>query len=897
MGWSRFFRRAKWDAERALELEDYLTREIEDNVARGMTIDQARHAAHRQLGNPTLIREDIYHMNTLRFFETAWQDLRFGTRLLLKNRTFMIVAVLTLALGTGANAAIFQLVNALRMRTLPVANPQELVSVGLETNGTGKTGRFMSRRPMFTEPLWRALQKDQQAFSQLFGWGISAWNIATDGEYRPAQGLFVSGNYFTALGVTPHVGRLFNDGDDKAGCGSPGAVLTHGFWQSRYGGNPNAVGQTISLDGRPFEIVGVTAASFFGTEVGRTFDVAVPLCAEPIFRGAMSGVGRSDVWFMDMMGRLAPGWTEERANAHLRSLSTGIFESTVSASYTPETAQQYKKFTFTAKSAPTGVSGVRSAYRVQLWILLAATGIVLLITCANLANLMLARATARQREIAVRLAIGASRRRIVRQMLSESLVLAALGAAVGVFVSQWLSQSLVAFLSTDTSRLFLDLTPDWRIFAFIAGLAAVACLLFGLSPALQATGANPGAAMNAGGRSQTDSRERFTVRRALVVVQVALSLVLVVTALLFGRSLQKIVNVDPGFRAEGVLSVNVDIRRSAVDAKARGALYEQIMERVRTVPGVSTAAEAFIAPMSGSGWNQPLIVDGKRHETLAYFNRVGGDYLKTMQTTLIAGRTFGPEDRLGATEAAIVSELFARKILGTDNPLGRTFQFEPSPGEPAPTFHVVGLMRDSKYYELKEKTEPLAFLAASQEREHGPFLDLVLRSDMPLSSLTPALTRAIREVAPGSTVAYESIDTYIRNSMVTERLMATLSGFFAALAMLIATIGLYGVMSYMVMRRKVEIGIRMALGADPRNVVRMVLGESAILLVIGVTIGTALTLYLSRWVTALLFEMEPRDPASLVAAAGALAVVSLIAAWIPARRASRLAPTLALRED
>jgi putative ABC transport system permease protein len=897
MGWSRFFRRAKWDAERAWELEDYLTREIDDNVARGMTLEQARRAAHRRLGNATQIREEIYQMNTLRFLDSAWQDVRFGARLLLKNRTFAVVAILTLALGTGANAAIFQLVNSLRLRALPVAHPQEIVTVGIETNGNGRTGRFMSRRPFFSEPLWQALRKEQKAFTHLFAWGISTWNVATDGEYRPVQGLFVSGNYFTALGINPHVGRLFNDADDTAGCGAPGAVLTHDFWQSRYGSNPRAVGQSISLDGRPFEIVGVAPPKFFGTEVGRTFDVAVPLCAEPMFRGPGSGIGKADVWYLDIMGRLAPGWTVDRANAHLNTISAGIFESNVPTRYTAETAANYKKFKFTAKDAATGVSGVRNAYKTQLWILLGATGLVLLITCANLANLMLARATARQREIAVRLAIGASRGRIVRQMLSESLVLALLGAAVGLFVSQWLSSSLVAFLSTDTSRLFLDLTPDWRIFAFIAGLACLACLLFGLSPALQTTGANPGTAMQAGGRSQTDSRERYTVRRGLVVVQVALSLVLVVSALLFGRSLQKIVNVDPGFRSEGVLSVSVDVRRAGVDPSARAAVYAQIMDRIRAVPGVSSAAEAFITPMSGSGWNQPLVVDGKRVEQLAYFNRVGPDYLKTMQTRLIAGRTFGPDDRLGATESAIVSELFARKVLKTDNPLGRTFQFEPSPGEPAATFHVVGLMRDSKYYDLKENTEPLAFLAASQDREQGPSLDLVLRSDMPLASLTPALTRTIREVVPGSTVAYESLDTYIKNSVVTERLMATLSGFFGALAMLIATIGLYGVMSYMVMRRKVEIGIRMALGADPRKVVRMVLGESAVLLVIGVVIGTAIAMYVSKWVTSLLYELQPRDPASLVAAASALAVVSLVAAWLPARRASRLAPTLALRED
>ena len=458
--------------------------------------------------------------------------------------------------------------------------------MGINTNDKGRTGRFMSRRPFFSEPLWQALRAEQQGFSSIFAWGITTWNIATDGEYRPAPGLYVSGNFFEALGVEAQAGRLLTDADDQKGCGTPGAVLTHGFWQARYGGNPGVIGQSIMLDGRPFEVLGVTPAGFFGVEVGRSFDVAVPLCAEPMFRGAMSGIGQSGTWFLDIMARLKPGWTAERADAQLAAISPGIFQSTVPARYDPETAKTYTAFKFTAKPAMTGVSGLRTAYQTQLWVLLGATGLVLLITCANLANLMLARATAREREIAVRLAIGASRRRIVRQMLSESLLIAALGAAGGAMLAQWLSQALVAFLSTDSTRLFVDLTPDWRVFLFIAGLAVIACLLFGLTPALKATGSSPGKAIQQGGRSSTDSHERFALRRGLVVVQVALSLVLVVGALLFARSLRNLVTLDPGFRQDGIFAVNVDVRRSSIDAKALRQTYDQVMERVRATPGV-----------------------------------------------------------------------------------------------------------------------------------------------------------------------------------------------------------------------------------------------------------------------------------------------------------------------
>jgi len=897
MAWSRFFRRARWDEQRAEELRNYLEHEIDDNIARGMTHEAATHAAHLKLGNPTLIREEIYEMNTLRFTETIAQDLRYGLRLLRRNPTFSIVAILTLALGTGANAAIFQLVNSVRLRTLPVERPHELVSIGIDTNDTGRTGRFMSRRPFFSDPLLQALRSGQQGFSQVFAWGIATWNLATDGEYRPAQGLYVSGGFFDGFGLKAQIGRVITEADDKAGCGAPGAVLTHGFWQSRYGGNPSVIGQVLSLDGRSFEIIGVTPPEFFGPEVGRSFDVAIPLCAEPMIRGEGSALGKPDFWFLDIMARLAPGWTAERADAQLKGISPGIFKETLPPRYNAETAKNYLAFKLTAKPAGTGVSGLRNAYATQLWILLGATALVLLITCANLANLMLARATAREREIAVRLAIGASRKRLVRQMLSESLLIAGLGALGGIVLAQWLSKTLVMFLSTENNRLFVDLSPDWRVFAFITGVAMLACLFFGLSPALKATGTSPGKAMQAGGRSQSDSADRFAARRGLVVAQVALSMVLIVGAMLFGRSLRNLVTVDPGFRQEGILVIDVDIRRSGISEGARAQVYAQVMDRVRSVAGVEGAAEAEIVPMSGSGWNQTLIIDGIKKDGIVNMNRVGADYFKTMGTPLVAGRMFGPDDRPGATETTIVNESLAHKYFGNANPIGRTFQIDMSRAEVSPHYQIVGVVRDTKYQELREEFTPIAYFAAAQETRPGPGLDMVVRSSMPLASLTPTLTRVIREVAPNSTVAYDTVSNYVRDSLVTERLMASLSGFFGVLAMLIATIGLYGVMTYMVSRRKVEIGIRMALGADPRKVVRMVLGESGLLLGAGLIIGIALAAFASRWAASLLFGLQSWDPASFALAAAALGVVSLAAAWIPARRASRLAPTIALRED
>jgi putative ABC transport system permease protein len=896
MSLTRFFRRARWDAERARELQDYLAHEIDDNIARGMSADAATKAAHLKLGNATRIREEIYEMNTLPI-DALWRDLRYGMRLLLKNPTFTAVAILTLALGTGANAAIFQLVNAMRLRPLPVERPEELVSIGIDTHGAARVGIRYGPRAIHSEPLWQTLRTEQQAFSSVFAWSHNPFDLSTDGEFRPASGLFVSGSYFGGLGVAAHVGRLLTDADDRKGCSAPGAVLSYGFWQARYGGNAGVIGQTIVLERRRFDIVGVTPPGFFGVEVGRSFDVAVPLCAELLIREAqLAGTGRPHVAWLDVMGRLKPDWTIARAAAHLAALSPGIFAATVPPSYNVETARQYSAFTFTATAARSGVSALRTEYATELWVLLGATALVLLITCANLANLMLARATARQREIAVRLAIGASRSRIVRQMLSESLLIAAFGALAGLLLAGWLSESLVAFLSTESNRVFVDLTPDWRLFTFIAAIAVSACLLFGLSPALRATDTAPAETMQAGGRSSTDSPEAFTLRRGLVVVQVALSLVLIVGALLFARSLRNLIGVDVGFRPEGIVAVNVDLRRSAVRPEGRHDAFSEITARVRAVPGVRHAAEALIVPLSGPEWNSRITIAGVRQEGNVYFNQIGGDFFRAFEMPLVEGRTFDIRDRRGAPLAAVVNQTFARRFLPGTSPIGRTFQVEVPAGQPPLEYHVVGLVTDTKYENVREELKPIAYLAYAQEPEPLAFLYIIIRSETALGSLRPALTRTIVDAAPGAAVSYDTIANYVRDSLVTERVMASLSAFFGLLAMLIATIGLYGVMSYTVTRRKVEIGIRMALGADPGAVIRMVLRESGVLLVTGIAAGIVLAIVVSRSAATLLYGLEPWDPVSFAIAAGVLGAVSIMAAWIPARRASRVPPTTALRE-
>src|SRR5208282_2617440 len=554
----RFLHREGWETERAREIEAHIEIETEENIARGMSPREARDAAHRKFGNVTIVREEIYRMNSLGILETLWQDLRYAARLLRLNPGFAAAAILSLALGIGANTALFQLLNAVRLRTLPVKNPQELVRVNID-HRNGATGSFMSRYPDLTFPMWEQIRDHQQAFSGIFAWGPVRLNLARGGEVRNAEGLWVNGEFFNVLGVEPLMGRLFTSADDQRGCGtSSGAVISYSFWQREFGGEAGVLGRTVSLEGQPFSVIGVTPAAFFGVEVGHNYDVAVPLCTEPILRGEDSILDRRDGWWLTLGGRLKPDWNLGKASAQLGAISPGIFQATLPARFDSDDAKHYLGYQLGAFPGDTGVSELRKDYEHPLWLLLGLAGLVLLIACANLANLMLARASAREREMGVRLVVGATRARLVRQLLAESLLLTAIGAVAGAVLAQFLSRYLVAFLSTPDNPLFVDLATDWRVLGFTAGLAVLTCLLFGLTPALRATQIAPGEALKSGARGMTAGRERFGVRRVLVSTQVALTLVLLVGALLFSRSLRNLVTMDPGFRQEGILVADVD---------------------------------------------------------------------------------------------------------------------------------------------------------------------------------------------------------------------------------------------------------------------------------------------------------------------------------------------------
>src|SRR5258708_6928361 len=673
MGWLRYFRRRRRDDDFALEIEAYLQHEIDENIARGMNPREAAWAARRKFGNVTIAKEKTHSMNTIGFLETLGQDLRYAARLFRIEPGFFAVATLCLALGIGANTAIFHLLDAVRLRTLPVTRPQELAEVEIGPNQRCCSGNFSTRRSNFTYAQWDQIRTLQQAFSGVFAWADRRFNTATGGEVRYIEGLYTSGDFFTTLGVAPALGRVFSTDDDRPGCGAPGAVLGYSYWQREYGGQASAIGRKILLDGKPFEVIGVTPRGFFGVEVGRSFDVAIPVCAEPIIEGENSHTPKRHHWWLAVIGRLKPGWTLDKARAHVRAISPGLFEATLPPNYTPEGAKNYLGLKLTANPAGSGVSDLRKRYEDPLLILLSIAGLVLVIACANLANLMLARASARERELAIRLAIGASRPRLVRQMLAESLMLAAIGAACGALLAPLLSSYLVRFLSTNDSPIYVDLGTDWRIFGFTAALAVFTCLLFGLMPAIRATGANPGAVMKAAGRGVTDTRERFGVRRVLVATQVALSLVLLVGALLFVRSLHKLLTLDAGFQERGVLVTGIDFSALKYPAQRRAEMRREILRRIRSLPGVEQAAATSIVPISGNGWNDRFEFAGANPsgKFLSNFSGVTTGYFRTLGTPLLAGRDFNERDTPNSPKVAVVNESFIRKFLNAANPIAR----------------------------------------------------------------------------------------------------------------------------------------------------------------------------------------------------------------------------------
>ncbi|MEO8656844.1 MAG: ABC transporter permease [Bryobacteraceae bacterium] len=897
--WRNVFRAGRLNDDLECEFQYHVAETIDSLVAAGMPEKEALREARRRLGNYSLQKERTRDMNIASWLDETRADLVYAARQLRINPGFAFIAILSLALGIGANTAIFQLVNAIRLKTLPVQNPRELVSIDFE-EGSTRNGTWYNGGAAGTYAHWEQIRTQQQAFSGVLAWSATRFNLADGGEPRYVQGLYVSGEFFKHLGVGAVVGRTFTAQDDNPACNA-GAVVSYSFWQREFGGDSAILGRTVSLDGHAFPVVGVTSPTFFGLEVGNRYDVAIPICADRLM--AEDGRGRIPMpagWWLSMIGRLKPGWTVQSASAHLRALSPGIMRATLPPGYNPDVAKKYLANKLVALEAGTGVSELREQYERPLWLLMATTGLVLLIACANLANLLLARASVREPEIAVRLAIGASRWRLVRQLLAESLLLAVAGAALGAGVAFALSQALIGFISTPGNPIFVDARLDWRVLSFTAALAVVTCILFGLVPALRATYLAPSAAMRSGGRSTTAGRERASLRRTLVSTQVALSLVLLFGALLFVRSLHNLLTVDAGFQSQGILAVNIDFAKMRYREDRRFTVYRELSERLSAIPGVVSVAQVSFTPMSGSTWNNVIGPDDSaalNSDKLSFFNLAGPGYFRTMGTRLMAGREFDARDTRSAPRVAIVNEVFARRFFSGANPIGHTFHMGAEAGQPEKLFQIVGFVENTKYLQLREEFKPIAYFPIEQNEHPGPDATFVLRIAGSPERFQNGAKAAVGAMSSAMGVAFHPFSAQLDESLLRDKLMATLSGGFGFLAGLLATLGLYGVIAYGVARRRNEIGVRMALGADRHHVIRLVLREAVTLIGVGIAAGIPLALWAGKAASTLLFGLAAHDAVSLLAAAALLTLIALIASYVPARRAAGLNPITTLRNE
>jgi predicted permease len=820
-------------------------------------------------------------------FDAVMQDVRYAIRALRSTPGFAAVAIFSMALGIGANTAIFSLIDSVILKTLPVSHPEQLLQVTMADN------------EFFTNPIWEQLRNRQDVFSGIFAYGLHRFDLSDRGEARYAMGNFVSGQFFDTLGLRPILGRTLTVADDQRGC-SGTAVLSYGFWRREFGGRNNVVGKSIALDDHPFQILGVLAPGFTGVDVGGNSDLYVPLCTEKIIRGENTILDERGARWLRVIGRPKPGISASQAQARLRTLASPIFEATTPPNWKREEQESYRKRKFDTQMAANGLSLIRGDYRQPLMVLMAIVGLVLLIACANVANLLLARGAARQREIAIRMALGSGRWRLVRQLLTESLLLSLTGAALGILFAHWGARLLVAFISSGQNAVFLDLSIDTRVLAFTAGVAILTGLLFGLAPAWRGTRVDPQSAMKANARG-TIQGAKFGLGKALVVLQVALSLVLVAGAGLMLATLFRLETLDPGFEREHVLLVGVDLRNGQYSPARAGAIFAEMLDHLRALPGVRSVSASAETPINGSISADYLQIDGYtskgKDDTLVYFNEVSDRFFETLGTDLLAGRDFNAHDTPESPKVAIVNQTLANKFFAGQNPIGKRYRPEQGNklGDPV---EIIGLVKDAKYTALRDDVPPTAYIAASQEAkpDESIMFELRVAAGAPLS-LISAVKSSIADVNRDASLNFTTLALQVDESLSRERLLATLSGFFGGLALLLAMIGLYGVMSYNVTRRRNEIGIRMALGAEPARVLRMVMGEVGLLIGAGLALGLALALAGTRLVASFLYGLTPRDPLTLSLAVVLLAVVASLAGYLQARRASRLEPLVALREE
>jgi predicted permease len=877
------------------ELAFHLAKRTQQNREAGLAADEAHYAARRQFGNATWVKERTREMWTFSLLETLWQDLRYGARMLRKSQGFTSVAVLTLALGIGANSAIFSIMDALLVRELPVRQPEQLV----EISAIDRAGESVEMSlPMFEE-----FARHQKVFTGMTAWwGDAVVNVEVNGALSRNDIWAVDGNFYSELGVSPLLGRLIEPADVNLHSGAPAhvAVLGYGFWKRQLGGDPAAIGKTLRIEGVPFTIVGVTREEFSGMSADDPPEVTLPLTAEPLIYGHDLArlYDRKSLW-LDVTGRMRDGVTLQQAQAELVSLWPGVRDATIPAEYGPDQRQEFLSFGLRVKSAATGFSSVRARFAKPLYILMGISALVLLIACVNLATLLLSRSAARTHEMGVRVSLGATRWRLARQLLTESLLLSTVGAALGFVLAYWCSGALADFILAQIYIVpaRLNLSPDPRVIAFTVGIALTTGLLFGLAPAWNPAGPGPAIPLQ---QTLRVLGSTGNAGKALVCVQVALSLILLMNAGLFVRSLGKLRAHDPGFRTTDVLWAGLFPKTGGYKDLDNAVYYRQMVERIAALPGVRSAGISHTVPAMNLEWKVSVVPDGStggaRADTSGFdadLEMVSPRLFATLGMNLVRGRDFAWSDDEHAPRVAIISNDLAERLFPAGEPIGRHVSVGADPK--LQNLQVVGVVSNASFWNVRVLNSPEVYLPALQG--YIRWSELLVRTNGDPHALASGVAQAVESMGREYVPSARPLAEYVDRSLLQERVTAIFSKFFGALAVALASIGLYGLMSYLVTRRTQEIGVRLALGARPQDVRLMVLREALALLFAGLLVGAPCALAATRLVASQLFGLSPRDLPTLAAVALAPLVVGVVAGYIPARRAMRVDPMVALRHE